>query len=148
MRSTDPKLELLATLDVLDDVPPAQLRLLALEVDEVTVPTDEILIHQGQLNRHAYFVVAGTLGIEVDGERIATVSAGSIVGERTAIERGFANATVVVVEDATVLAVDHRVLLGAASQDDTLADRLQDLATVRTNVALNRAWRRHLPGAV
>lgn len=135
MRTTDPKFEFLRSFDVLADLPDRQLRDLALRVDEVELPSGETLIHEGQLNRHAYFVGSGLLEIDVDGNSVATVGAGSIVGERSAIEREVANATVTVVEPGRVFAIDHRVLLGAASLTEAFGDHLQDLATERTNRA-------------
>lgn len=135
MRTTDPKLAALQSIDVLRDLTPRQLRDLASNVDEVLVTPGEILIHEGQLNRHAYFVQSGSMSVEVDGERIATVAAGSIVGERTALQRGPANATVRVQSDARVFAIDHRVLLGAASNAAAFASLLHELADARSNVA-------------
>ena len=115
MRITDPKLTALRSIDVLRDLSSRQLRDLASNVDEVMVDAGEILIHEGQLNRHAYFVESGSMSIEVGGEHIATVADGSIVGERTAIERGPANATVRVQAAGRVFAIDHRVLADARS---------------------------------
>lgn len=133
MRTSDPKVRALQSIDVLQGLSNRQLRDLALRVDEVTVDAGEVLIHEGQLNRHAYFVESGSMSIEVDGARIATVAAGSIVGERTAIERGPANATVRILDDAVVYAIDHRALLGTASNTAVLADLLHQLADERTN---------------
>lgn len=135
MRTKDPKFQRLQSLEVLRDLPQRQLRQLAPTVDEVTLDSGDVLIHQGQLNRHAYFIVDGSVGIDVDGQRVAVVTAGSIVGERSALERGLANATVTVLEPSRVMAVEHRVLLGAASQADDFGARLHALAEARTNEA-------------
>lgn len=135
MRIRDPKLAALRSLEVLRDLPDRQLRLLAERADEVVVDRHGILIHQDQLNRHAYFLVSGSVGIDVDGRRVASVTAGSIVGERTAFEPGLANATVTALEPTRVLAVDHRVLLGAASRTEALDAELRSLADERTNRA-------------
>ena len=133
MRTSDPKVRALQSIDVLRDLSNRRLRDLALHVDEVEVHGGEVLIHEGQLNRHAYFVESGSMSIEVAGEPIATVVAGSIVGERTAIERGPANATVRVLDDGVVYAIDHRALLGTASNTAEFADLLHELAGERTN---------------
>ncbi len=135
MRTNDPKLTALRSIDVLRELSSRQLRDLASNVDEVLVTAGEVLIHEGQLNRHAYFVESGSMSIEVGNQRIATVAAGSIVGERTAIERGPANATVRVQSDARVFAIDHRVLLGAASDAAAFADVLHGLVDARSNAA-------------
>ncbi len=135
MRTSDPKFTALQSIEVLRGLSTRQLRDLVPNVDEVTVSAGEILIHEGQLNRHAYFVESGSMNIEIDGEHIATVAAGSIVGERTAIERGPANATVRVRENARVFAIDHRVLLGAASKTASFSSLLRELADTRSNEA-------------
>lgn len=135
MRTNDPKVRALQSIEVLAGLSARQMRTLAPHVDEVEVSAGEVLIHQGQLNRHAYFVQAGSMSIEVDGDRIATVTAGSIVGERTAIERGPANATVRVLDDAVVYAIDHRALLGTASNTAEFSEILRGLASERTNAA-------------
>ncbi len=135
MRTSDPKLTALQSIDVLRDLPFRQLRDLVTNVDEVSVAAGHVLIHEGRRNRHAYFIESGSMSIEVDGERIATVAAGSIVGERTALEMGPANATVRVREDASVFAVDHRVLLCAASTTEAFAALLHELAEERSNDA-------------
>ncbi len=135
MRTKDQKLDALRSIEVLRDLPTRRLRRLVPLVDEVRVEAGTVLIHQGLLNRHAYFLASGSVSIEVDGERVATVHAGSIVGERTAIDHGVANATVTTVEPTTVFAVDHRALLGTAAGDEAFDATIRDLARTRTNQA-------------
>lgn len=135
MRSKDQKLGALRSIEVLRDLPARRLRRLVPLVDEVHVEPGTVLIHQGLLNRHAYFLESGAVGIDVDGERVAVVHAGSIVGERTAIDHGLANATVTAIEPTKVFAVDHRALLGTAAGDDAFEATLRDLARARTNQA-------------
>lgn len=135
MRTKDPKLDALRSIAVLRQLPERLLRQMVSLVDEVAVDRGTVLIREGSLNRHAYFIESGSVGIDVDGRRVATVGAGSIVGERTALEQGNANATVVTVEPTVVFAVDHRVLLGTAASDDAFAGLLGDLARGRSNAA-------------
>ena len=139
MRTKDVRVESLRSIEILSDLPTRRLRELSHRLDVVTVPTGAVLIHQGRLNRHAYFVESGSLGIEVDGRRVATVTTGSIVGERTAIENGPANATVTALEPTTVHVADHRVLLGIAASDPDFAAVLEDLAAVRSNTETRAA---------
>lgn len=135
MRPKHRRLTSLRGIEILRELPPRQLRALSRNLDEVTVPTGTVLIHQGQLNRHAYFIESGSVRIDVDGERVATVASGSIVGERTAIDHGLANATVTAVEPTTVHIADHRVLLGTADAHPDFAAVLHDLAVLRSNPA-------------
>ncbi len=133
MRITDPRVDDLRSIEILRDLPSRPLRRLSGLVDEVQVDAGTVLINQGHLNRHAYFIRSGSVGIDVDGVRVATVAAGSIVGERTAIAHGLANATVTALEPTTVFAVDHRALLGTAAEDHDFDSLLRDLVAVRTN---------------
>lgn len=135
MRTNDPKFATLKALELLGDLPPKSVDRLVGQVDEITVEAGTVLIRQGQLNRHAYLIASGMLAVEIDGTRIASVAPGSIVGERTAIEHGAANATVVVTERARVFAVDHRVLNGAAAIDPAFGERIRDLVDERTTAA-------------
>lgn len=133
MRTKDARLDSLRSIEILSDLPPRQLRELSYRLDAITVPAGTVLIREGRLNRHAYFVEAGALGIEVAGQRVATVTAGSVVGERTAIDHGPANATVTALEDTTLHVADHRVLLGVAAADPDFLATLEDLAAGRSN---------------
>lgn len=135
MRTNDPKFATLQALELLGDLPPKSVDRLVGQVDEITVEAGTVLIRQGQLNRHAYLIADGTLAVEIDGVRIATVAAGSIVGERTAIEHGPANATVTATERSRVFAVDHRVLNGTASIDPAFGDKIRRLVDDRTAAA-------------
>ncbi len=135
MRRKDSRLEALRSIEILRDLPARQLRRLSDLVDEVSVTPGTVLIRQGQLNRHAYFVRSGALGVEVDGDHVATVTSGSVVGERSAVLHTVANATVTADEESTILALDHRALLGAAAQDPDFGVMLRDLAEGRTNQA-------------
>lgn len=129
------RLRHLRSIEILSDLPARRLRELSYRLDVVTVAAGTVLIRQGGLNRHAYFVEAGALGIDVDGQRVATVTAGSVVGERSAIDHGPANATVTALEPTTVHVADHRVLLGVAAAEPGFAAVLAGLAADRTNHA-------------
>lgn len=135
MRTNDPKFATLQALELLGDLPPKSVDRLVGQVDEITVEPGTVLIHQGQLNRHAYLIAEGTLAVEIDGNRVATVAPGSIVGERTAIEHGTANATVTATERSRVFAVDHRVLNGTAAIDPAFGERIRQLVDERTVAA-------------
>lgn len=132
MRSTNATaLQALQSVELLRGLPVRKLERLAQLADDVDVAAGEVLIHEGHLNRHAYLVAQGTLVVSVDGTAVATVAAGSIVGERSAVTRELANATVEVVEDARILVIDHRMLLGAAHQMPELKARLLELVADR-----------------
>lgn len=132
MRSTSPTtLQSLSANVLFTGVRPRQLAGLARRVDEIDVSDGTVLIRGGHLNRHAYLVVSGTLRVEVDGDVVATVGAGSVVGERSALTHEPANATVVADGAVRLLVLDHRALLGASYSMPQLRARLVDLVQRR-----------------
>jgi len=63
----------------------------------------ELLVEQGRPGTELYLVLDGVLGVEVDGEEVAEVGPGSVVGERAAVERGPRTATLRAKSDARVV---------------------------------------------
>lgn len=135
MRSFDPKFAVLRSLLLFDGVPRRRLRDLQVRVDEVDVASGTVLIEQGQLNRHAYVVVSGALSIRIDDARVATVGPGEIVGERAALTHEPANATVVADAPTQLLVIDHRTLVGLATEVPTVLGKLRSLVGHRDAVA-------------
>lgn len=135
MRSIDPKFAVLRSLLLFDGVPRRRLRDLQAEVDEVDLAEGTVLIEQGQLNRYAYVVLSGALSVRMDDTRIATVGPGEIVGERAAITHEPANATVVADVPTHVLVIDHRALVGLATEVPVLLGKLRSLVGRRDAVA-------------
>ena len=62
--------------------------------DLVKIDEGSKLIEQGQPGSTIYLVVDGMLRVEVDGEEVAELGPGAIVGERAVLEGGIATATV------------------------------------------------------
>ena len=131
MRSMNPKAAALTGLPLLAGVDARRVRELALRSDEIDLTPGATLIAQGHLNRHAYVVLSGSVSVSVGGDAVAVVGPGSIVGERAAVTHDLANATVVVLEPTTVLAIDHRSLLGIAGEHPVVRERLDSLVDDR-----------------
>ncbi len=62
--------------------------------DLLRLDVDEILIKQGQPGGSIYLILDGILEVEVNGEPVAELGPGAIVGERAVLEGGKATATV------------------------------------------------------
>jgi len=62
--------------------------------DLVKVEKGSMLIEQGQPGEMIHLILDGMLQVEVDGEVIAELGPGAIVGERAVLEGGVATATV------------------------------------------------------
>ena len=80
---------------------------LAQAADEIDVSSGTQIIGQGQHNREASIIVSGSVNIIVDGENVATVPAGEIIGELGLFGLGPSTATVTAAEDVTLLTIPY-----------------------------------------
>ncbi len=58
-----------------------------------TLEPDETLVEQGAPGGELYLVLDGVLAVEIDGEEVAEIGPGAIVGERALLEGGIRTAT-------------------------------------------------------
>jgi hypothetical protein len=58
-----------------------------------TLEPDETLVEQGAPGDELYLVLDGVLGVEIDGEGVAEIGPGAIVGEKALLEGGTRTAT-------------------------------------------------------
>lgn len=106
---------------------------------EVRVPEKSVLVHQGQPNPNVYLVMAGSFGVENNGQKIATLGAGELFGELSYLGAGEAIASVRALEDSLALTVtvdDFSRLLSSSTSVQAfmarlLADRLQQVNAAR-----------------
>lgn len=63
------------------------------------------LVKQGEAGHELFLLLDGVLRIEVDGNRIAEVGPGAVLGERAVIEEGKRTSTLIAVTDSRVAAV-------------------------------------------
>jgi Cyclic nucleotide-binding domain len=80
---------------------------------------DETLTEQGETGDGIYLLLDGILGVEVDGETIAEVGPGAVLGARALVEGGRRTATLRAVTPAKVV---------VASVDDIEPSALEELA--------------------
>jgi cyclic nucleotide-binding protein len=83
---------------------------------------DDTLTEQGEPGNELYLLLDGVLAVEVDGETVAEIGPGAILGERAVLEGGKRTATLRAVTPAKVVSV-------AADQVDPAA--LEELAGTR-----------------
>jgi hypothetical protein len=69
------------------------------------VETDDTLTEQGDPGGELYLLLDGVLAVEVDGETVAEVGPGALLGERAVVEGGKRTATLRAVTPAKVIAV-------------------------------------------
>ena len=83
------------------------------------VKTGKVLAEQGTLGDELYLLLNGVLVVEVDGQQLAELGPGAVLGERAALEGGARTATLRAVTDCKVAAVpagavDERALVELA----------------------------------
>jgi hypothetical protein len=83
---------------------------MASKPDLFGVEEGDNLINQGQAGSSIYLILDGMLRVAVDGEEVAEVGPGAIVGERAILEGGTATASVTAVTPVRVAAIPADVL--------------------------------------
>ncbi|HEX9350216.1 MAG TPA: cyclic nucleotide-binding domain-containing protein, partial [Gaiellaceae bacterium] len=66
---------------------------------------DETLVEQGETGNELYLIVDGVLAAEVDGETVAEIGPGAILGERAVVEGGKRTATLRAVTPAKIVEI-------------------------------------------
>ncbi len=89
--------------------------------DELILPVGKVLATQGKVGFEMFILLAGTAAVNRDGQRVATVTAGDVVGELAVLSGRPRNATVVADTELRVLVLTHRGL-------DQLLDDIPGLA--------------------
>ncbi|HEV2036034.1 MAG TPA: cyclic nucleotide-binding domain-containing protein [Candidatus Dormibacteraeota bacterium] len=72
------------------------------------IPKGKSLIEQGQQGDEMFLVLDGIFAVEVDGQQVAEVGPGAIVGERAVVERGPRTATLRALTPCGVIPVPRR----------------------------------------
>ncbi|MEM7340567.1 MAG: cyclic nucleotide-binding domain-containing protein [Actinomycetota bacterium] len=105
IRHPNPKVERLSRLPLFAQADAKALTTVASAADEVAVPSGRALITQGHRHAEGFVIVSGTVEVEIDGEIVAEISDGEIVGELGLLDPGPATATVRAKTDLDVLVI-------------------------------------------
>jgi len=120
-------------------IPAGKIESVIRKFQEVQVPRDKVLVHQGEPNPNIYLALTGSFAVENNLQRITTLGAGELFGEMSYLGAGPAVASIKALEDATVLAIradDFAKLLSGSTSVQAfmarlLADRLQQINQMR-----------------
>ena len=85
----------LKRIDVFSSLPDEELERAAGMAEELTIEDGEELVRAGTSPYQLFAIEEGTVEVKHDGESLATLGPGEVVGERGVIERGLRNATAV-----------------------------------------------------
>ncbi|RME28617.1 MAG: cyclic nucleotide-binding domain-containing protein [Deltaproteobacteria bacterium] len=80
-----------------------------------------LLLRQGAMNRTLYLLVSGRVAINKDGQRIAEVDSGVVLGEMSMLDDPRASATVEALTPVEVLTLDRESFLAALKADANMA---------------------------
>jgi len=103
----DGKIDRLAAIPLFANASRKALRHLAAAADEVTLAEGSKLITQGVRHHEAYIVEKGTVVVLVDGEQVAELGAGKMVGEMSLFVPGLAAASVIAGSECELLVLPH-----------------------------------------
>ena len=71
-----------------------------------TLSEGQMLVHQGDSGKDLYLLLDGVLAVDVDGQVVANVGPGAVLGERALIEGGLRTATLTAATRCRVAAID------------------------------------------
>jgi CRP/FNR family transcriptional regulator, cyclic AMP receptor protein len=117
----DVSLHHLASVPLFSDCTKRQLQEIGRVATEVNLPAGKVLARQGEVGRELFILLDGTASVTRDGQRVATRTAGDVVGELAVISHRPRNATVVAETELRTLVLTHAGL-------DQLLDDIPGLA--------------------
>ncbi len=104
--------------------------------EEVTAEAGAVLMQQGDVGLEAFVICAGQASVDVGGVRVASIGAGSAVGEMALLELRPRSATVRAVTDLELLSFDskrfHTLLESMPEAAERIAQRAAALREVNS----------------
>lgn len=104
----DPKLERLHAVPLFSACDRKALEQLARVIDTVDVDAGTVFYRQGHRHHEAYLIEAGTAEVIIDGEKIAEIPEGQMIGEIGLLTKATSTATVVAKTDMTLLVIPYQ----------------------------------------
>lgn len=99
--------------------------------DDVEAETGAVLVDQGRVGQECYVILHGQAGVYANGEHIATVGPGMMVGEMALVEHRPRNATVVAETPMRLLAFDTRHFKQLLEEMPKAHDRVMEMLAAR-----------------
>lgn len=136
----DPKVDLLASVPLFSGLGRRELEEIARLGDEIDVPSNHVLMRQGDRGDEMFVVMSGELDIDRDGRQINHMGPGAAVGEMSLLSEGTRTATVTSVGPARLLVLGHREFHSLMDAHPTVRMRiLEGLADKVRNLDLGAA---------
>jgi CRP-like cAMP-binding protein len=118
--NTADKVALLSGTELFGALSPQQLASVAGLCEQRAYVAGALLCHQTDPGTEAFVIVSGEATVSIDGEKIAAVRPGEVVGEGSLVH-GRRNADVKATTDVTALVVDYREIDDALSASPGVA---------------------------
>jgi CRP-like cAMP-binding protein len=99
--------------------------------DDVEAETGALLVDQGRVGQECYLILDGQAGVFANGEHIATVGPGMMVGEMALVEHRPRNASVVAETPMRLLAFDTRHFRQLLEEMPKARDRVMETLAAR-----------------
>lgn len=141
----DPKAERLGQLPLFTHATPVALEHLAAAADEVEVTEGTVLVSQGSFHHECLVIEDGIAEVDVDGEVVAEIPAGEMVGEVGVLSPGPASATVRAKTPMAVLVIPYNRFSEILEDNPELTRAIAvELAERLRSMDLNHAQHRSL----
>ena len=101
-----------------------ELQAVAKATDEVTIPSGKVLCEQGSIGREAFVLVDGTAEVRRNKKKVASIGAGTCVGELALLDHGPRTASVIATTDMTVLVIGVREFAGIIDEIPSITHKL------------------------
>jgi CRP-like cAMP-binding protein len=121
---SDQKIAWLAARPWWRDLPAADLEALAATGDRVTVPAGRRLMTEGTRGYESAVVISGELAVIRDGEPVARLSAGDVVGELSLLDHTPRTADVETVTEVELLVFSSRSLQRVLAASATVREQV------------------------
>ena len=121
----------LASVPVFSKCTKSQLQEIGKVADELVLPVGKVLALQGEVGFEMFILLDGAASVTRDGEHVATVTAGDVVGELAVLSGHPRNATVTAETELRVLVLTHRGLNQLLDDIPGLAKHMLNEVTAR-----------------
>lgn len=109
----------------------AELRLIDRFMTRIDLPADRVLLQEGERGQEAIFIVDGLVRVERDGQELALLGPGDVIGEMAILESVRRNATVTSVTPVRVFVLDVREFIAVLDTVPGVRRWVEDVAAAR-----------------
>jgi CRP-like cAMP-binding protein len=124
MASRGVYVEHLRRVDLFAGLTKKELERVASAGSEIEVAAGRILMEQGHSGADAFVVLKGVFQVRRNGRKVTVLSAGDIAGELALLDDGPRSATVVCIEDGSVLVIGRGEFRAVLDDIPTLSHKL------------------------